>query len=185
MPLARLTDPIGQVHLGRYSSPGEIVLVELRAYGARRPFVDLATGQAVAQALKRTECLGYGHTLAWALLPDRLLWVNQLLPDGGSLARLVGSLKGRSTWLIARNRPGLGGRIWASGYEDRLITTRDELVAAVRSVVAAPVTEGLVTRSADYPYWDAAWLDQAAVGLMKSFTATRSPPGGSSRRPQP
>jgi REP-associated tyrosine transposase len=188
MPLARLTDPIGRVRLGRYSSPGEVVLAELRAYGARKPFVDLATGQAVAQALQHTQNLGYGRTLAWTLLPNRLLWLTQLLPDGGSLARLVGSLKGRSTWLITRQRAGLDGRIWASGYEDRLIGTLDSLVATLREVVAAPVTEGLVKRSADYPYWDAIWLDQAATGLNScrgdELRAAGSHPAGSTH-PRP
>jgi REP-associated tyrosine transposase len=162
MPLARLTDPIGQVRLGRYSSPGEVSLAELRAHGARRPFVELAAGQAVGQALRRTEQLRYCQTLAWVLLPDRLVWLHQLLPDGGSQARVIGSLKGRSTWLIGQGHPEFGGRIWASGYDDRLIVSRDELLDAIRMIVARPVTEGLVLRSADYPYWDAIGLDDVS-----------------------
>jgi hypothetical protein len=160
MPLARLTDPIGQVRLGRYSSPGEVAVAELRAHGAQRPFIDLETGQAVAQALTRTEDLGYCRNLAWVLLPDRLIWLNQLLPDGGTLARLVGSLKGRSTWHIARRKPELGGRIWAAGYDDQLITTREELLEAIRMIVRRPVAQGLVARSGDYPFWDSVGLDR-------------------------
>jgi len=172
MPLAHLTDPVGRVRLGRYSSAGEVALIELRAYGSRRPFVDLSAGRAVAQALGRAERLAYGRSLAWVLLPDRLLWLAQLLPDGMSLARLVGSVKGRSTWLIGSRRPELGGRIWAQGYDDEPITTRSSLIDALRSIVAAPAAAGLVSNAADYPYWDAAWLPVASDPPQGCSTAS-------------
>lgn len=154
MPIARLTDPIGRVQLGRYTHAGGIYLVRLLTHGGRRLFTDLATGRQVAQALIRTERLGYGQTLGWSLLEDRLLWLCHLSEDGRSLARLVGSFKGTSTWLLCRGRPKLYGKVWTSGYEDEALEGREALLGVVRRLVAAPVEAGLVSRSGEHPHWD-------------------------------
>ncbi|MFB6261862.1 MAG: transposase, partial [Thiohalorhabdaceae bacterium] len=56
-----------------------------------------------------------------------------------------------------RNLPG--SPVWQPGFHDRAIRREEDLEAVARYVVANPLRAGLVDRIADYPHWDAAWLD--------------------------
>ena len=140
---------------GRCSEPGRIYLLTT-VVRAREPlFRDLHPARLLIQELRRAHDCGQASSLAWVVMPDHLHWLVQL--KDGDLDSLMRQVKSRSAMAINRAR-GMTGAIWQEGFHDRALRFEDDVRAAARYVVANPLRAGLVTRLADYPFWDAIWL---------------------------
>lgn len=140
---------------GRCSELGRIYLLTT-VVRAREPlFRDLHPARLLIQELRRAHDSGLVSSLAWVLMPDHLHWLVQL--HDGELDSLMRQVKSRSAMAINRAQ-GMTGAIWQEGFHDRALRREDDVRAAARYVVANPLRAGLVTRLADYPFWDAIWL---------------------------
>ena len=74
--------------------------------------------------------------------------------------RRVNSLSAREI-----NRADGQGEVWKPAYHDRALRRDEDSRVAARYLIANPLRAGLVTRIADYPFWDAVWLDPRANPL--------------------
>lgn len=144
------------LRVGRCSLEGEIYLVSFGTVGRRSLFAHYLTASTVCRCLIDQRLWYRSRLLGWVLMPDHWHGVIQL-GQADDLSVVVQRLKTHSTRALRREVPGLG-RIWERGFQDRVLQTRQQVIASARSVVAQPVRAGLVERVADYPYWNAVWL---------------------------
>ena len=94
--------------------------------------------------------------LCWVLMPDH--WHGLLqLKEGECLQRQVLLIKSHTAKASNRAQSRTGS-VWARAFHDRALRRDEDLFKAARYLVANPVRAGLVSRVADYPYWDAIWL---------------------------
>ena len=119
-------------------------------------FRDFHLGCAAAASLTSRESLGDSRLLAWVLMPDHAHLLLQLGMHG-DLSSLVGRIKARTTKAVQRAAT-LPCGIWARGYHDRALRREDDVQAVARYIITNPIRAGLVQRSGNYPFWDAAWL---------------------------
>jgi putative transposase len=120
-------------------------------------FADLMTGRAVVRQMMRLESDGLVESLAFVLMPDHLHWL-LVLGENEDLSRLVGLFKGRSAREVnkALNRKG---PLWQRAFYDHALRKDEDVRKLARYIVANPVRAGIVKRAADYPLWDAVWVD--------------------------
>ena len=137
---------------GRVSIPGQYYHVTCATVHRVPVFIDWPAGRPVVTALRAAADAGDAETLAYCLMPDHLHWLLRL--GQPTLARVVGNMKGRSSW--ARRSPT--GHLWQRGYYDHAIRTDENLRNVARYIVANPLRAGLVTHIGDYPLWDTIWL---------------------------
>ncbi|CAN7289566.1 transposase [Aquipseudomonas alcaligenes] len=141
---------------GRFSETGRVYLLTTVTHGRQRLFDDFHTGRKVVEQLRETQSSGLAQTLCWVLMPDHLHWLVQL--EQGSLHRLAQRFKSRSAKAVNQHL-GTQGQVWQKGYHDRALRAEEDLIDLARYVVANPLRADLVSRIADYPLWDAVWLD--------------------------
>ena len=140
---------------GRVSIPGQYYHVTFATVNRAPVFSDWPAGRPVVNALRSAECAGDAHTLAYCLMPDHLHWLLEL--GSGTLAQVVGQLKGRSSRAYHASQ-SVAGHLWQRGYYDHAIRREENLRNVARYLVANPLRAGLVTRIGDYPLWDTIWL---------------------------
>lgn len=126
-----------------------------------------------------------GFVLSRAL-SDRRVWVNSrllawvLLPDGWQGLVQSGALDSPDIRLNRVREAGerawaqLGGQggLWAFGGHLTQLAGVNTPREAGRELVLAPVRCGLARRIADYPFWDAVWLD--APTTLPAHTSSAS-----------
>ncbi|HVK51568.1 MAG TPA: transposase [Pseudoxanthomonas sp.] len=142
--------------LGRYAVDGMVYLVNFSTAGRRALFSDYLTASTVCRCIIDARLWHRAHLLGWVLMPDTwhgLVRVTQF----DDLAIVVERIKTQTVHGLRRERPGLG-KVWASGFEDRLLRTEQDLLKGARAVVTQPVRAGIVAEPGDYPYWNAVWL---------------------------
>ena len=73
------------------------------------------------------------------------------------LNRFVQNLKSRSAIMLNREL-GIGGAFWSKGYYDHALRKNENIEDISDYIINNPVRAGIVSRAADYPFWNAAWL---------------------------
>jgi len=141
---------------GRWSAPFHVYLVTAVTEGRAPLFKEFWCAAMVATELVKLQREGSCHLLAWVLMPDHLHLLLELRE--ASLAQTMRTLKGRSAWRLNRVL-GKTGRVWQRGYHEHALRHDEQIVDAARYVVANPLRVGLVTRLAEYPFWDSVFLD--------------------------
>jgi putative transposase len=142
--------------MGRYAIEGQVYLVSFSTAGRRALFCDYLTASTVCRCIIDPRLWYRSRLLSWVLMPDR--WHGLVsVTHFDDLSVVVQRMKVHSTRGLRRERPGLG-RIWAAGFEDRLLRTEHEVLQSARSVLAQPMRAGIAARPGDYPYWNAVWL---------------------------
>ena len=139
---------------GRFSARGQVYLVTFTTCDRRALFrnEDLARA-ALASMLDRRNWIR-SRLLAWVLMPDH--WHGIVELGAESLSCLIRRLKANSARSVRIARGGIG-KVWADAFHDYALREEEGLVDIARYVVLNPVRAGLVSRIADYPYWDAIW----------------------------
>jgi putative transposase len=142
---------------GRWSEFGRAYMVTTVTEKRAPVFADLMTGRAVVRQMMRLESDGLVESLAFVLMPDHLHWL-LVLGENEDLSRLVGLFKGRSAREVnkALNRKG---PLWQRAFYDHALRKDEDVRKLARYIVANPVRAGIVKRAADYPLWDAVWVD--------------------------
>ena len=142
------------LRIGRVSKPGNSYLITCVVKDRLPIFKDFHTGRMLVSELKRLHDSGTANSLAWVVMPDHVHWLFEL--KAGSLATLVQSLKGRSSFEINKAY-GIKALTWQKGYYDKGIRSEKDLIETARYVIANPIRAGLVEREGDYPLWDSVW----------------------------
>ncbi|MNQ47860.1 Transposase IS200 like protein [compost metagenome] len=140
---------------GRFSEPGRIYLLTAVTHERVPLFSRWDCACLVAREIHATRGSTTLQTLAWVLMPDHLHWLVQL--QTGTLEEHVQRLKSRSAIGLNALRNG-SGRLWQKGFHDHALRREEDVRAVARYVVANPLRARLVTRLADYPFWNAIWL---------------------------
>ncbi|KAA3627981.1 MAG: transposase [Proteobacteria bacterium] len=142
---------------GRWSLPHHAYLITTVTHERNPIFRDLCVARILIHEMRYHEQSGWLRSLAWVVMPDHLHWLF-ILERSCSLAQLIKSLKGRSARSI---NGGLrrSGRVWQQSFHDHGVRDDEDLRVLARYVVANPLRAGLVERLAEYPHWDAVWLD--------------------------
>ena len=142
---------------GRVSLPHQAYLVTVTTHHRQALFAGFAAGRAVCRGFSASTEAGDAALLAWVLMPDHVHWLLQLGADA-SLGRVVAKWKAAATRALHAHTAHTG-ETWSRGFHDRALRHDEDLRAAARYVGLNPVRAGLVTRVADYPFWDAVWLN--------------------------
>ena len=139
---------------GRHSETGGIYLITSTTHQRHPHFTEFHTAREVVHAMRHET--HHVETLAFVVMPDHLHWLLRLR-EQVPLERVVRNVKAFSARRINETTRRCGP-IWQSGFHDHALRRERDLVALARYVVANPLRAGLVTRLADYPHWDAAWI---------------------------
>ncbi len=142
---------------GRGSEPGRLYLLTAVTVRRQPLFADWRCARAACASLHASALQQDAEMLCWVLMPDH--WHGLVrLGDNIDLPTLMQALKGASARATNLAR-GRGGAVWEPGYWERALRQEADTATAARYVVHNPVRAGLVRRAAEYPYWDALWLD--------------------------
>ena len=146
---------------GRVSIPGQCYLLSFVVDGRRPVFLDPAHARAASRTLNRRGLWKDSELLAWVIMPDHAHLLARL---GGSdrLQQLVTRIRAAISREVRSAGSGVGS-LWQSGFHDRAVRSDEDLRAVARYVVANPLRAGVVEVLADYPYWDATWMEQGSA----------------------
>jgi len=149
---------LGYQHLrkGRVSIDHQIYLVTTVTQNRTAIFSDFMVACAACRSFSAAEMLTCNQLLCWTLMPDHVHWLLQL-GEGQDLSKLVGKLKAVSA--KATKQKGVVRQVWSAGFHDHALRRDEDLLAVARYVVANPLRARLVNRVADYPFWDAVWVN--------------------------
>jgi REP element-mobilizing transposase RayT len=140
---------------GRVSLPGRVYLVTTVTRGRDPVFANFVAGCGAARCFEDARVIGDACMLAWVLMPDHAHWLIRL-GDGHTLATVVNRLKSASARNVNHSLHRRGP-VWARAFHDHAMRAEEDLRRGARYVIANPLRAGLVSRIADYPFWDAVW----------------------------
>lgn len=151
-----------ELRKGRYSQHNQTYLVTSVTDQRQTVFTDFYLGRIVVQAMHHQHQQGNVQSLAFVIMPDHLHWLF-ILQNQNTLAKVMQQVKGNSAFKIQKIRHERGDiqagqALWQAGYYDHALRKEDDLRKFARYIVANPLRAGLVTKIAEYPLWDAAWL---------------------------
>lgn len=143
---------------GRYSEPHRLYLVTTATF-QRQPFFDnWQIGRIVIGEMKRvSDEEELVESKAWVLMPNHLHWLFALT-DKTDLANVMRLVKGRSAHNI-NERLIRKGPVWDKAFHEHALRKDEDVINVARYIVANPLRAGLVKRTADYPLWDAIWVE--------------------------
>ena len=142
---------------GRRSEVGRVYFLTTVTSGRQPLFASHAAAALMSRLMAGQDAWPGALLWAWVLMPDH--WHGLLELQGDEpLASVVKRAKGTSArrFNLAQGRQG---SVWRDGFHERAIRSHESLRATARYLVANPVRAGLVESVADYPFWDAFWLD--------------------------
>lgn len=135
---------------GRHSQAGHIYLLTTATKGRLAVFDDFTHARQLIGVLREQQQRQHAKTLAFVVMPDHLHWLMQL-GDRVPLSMCMRNVKTLSDLRIGRP-------IWQTGFHDHALRDEEDLPRIARYIVANPVRAGLVTRTGQYPHWDAIWV---------------------------
>ena len=91
-------------------------------------------------------------------MPNHLHWLFALT-DKTDLANVMRLVKGRSAHYI-NTRLARKGPVWDKAFHEHALRKDEDIINIARYIVANPLRAGLVKIIADYPLWDAIWLEE-------------------------
>lgn len=109
----------------------------------------------MVRQLRQQRDEGRADTLCFVVMPDHLHWLMVL--RAGTLSETVRLFKGRS----ARE---LGRPLWQANFFGHAVRGDEDLRKLARYIVANPLRSGIVEHIADFPLWDAIWLEETLRG---------------------
>ncbi|HDS1556686.1 transposase [Stenotrophomonas sp. TWI169] len=120
----------------------------------RRVFADPRCAACLVDSLRYVEHMGLSHSFAWVVMPDHLHWLVQL--RDGTLARLMGTLKSRSSRLLGQQF-GVQTPLWQPSYFDHAVRTEDAIRRHALYILGNPVRAGLAVQLDEYPFAWCRW----------------------------
>lgn len=148
------------LRIGRHSQAGHAYLVTVTTWQRQTLFNRFDLARTACRAFTRSGAAGDADLLTWVLMPDHVHWLIRLKNE--PLARVVARMKA-SVSRDLHHSGEIESPIWARAFHDRAIRHDQDLRAAARYIVANPLRAGLCRALADYPFWNAIWLDGDAA----------------------
>ncbi|MBP3985153.1 transposase [Pseudoxanthomonas helianthi] len=142
--------PSPRLLIGRHSQPLAWYAITAVSHGRESFFSNPAIAEVVRGEIEALEAEGFIRSEAWALMPDHLHWLFQLLD--GPIGTAMQRFKSRSARAI-RLLTGGAGPLWQRGYYEHRLRSDEDLIAQARYIIANPVRAGMVKRIEDHPYW--------------------------------
>ncbi|MCB7146503.1 transposase [Stenotrophomonas maltophilia] len=121
----------------------------------RRPvFEDPRCATCLVDALRYVERMGLSRSFAWVVMPDHLHWLMQL--RDGSLARMMGTVKSRSSRLLGQQF-GIQTPLWQPSYFDHAVRSEEALRRHALYILGNPIRAGLTLHLDEYPFAWCRW----------------------------
>ena len=149
-------------YIGRYSYHLEFTTLD------RRPLFETAENVELVRTQLSRACRENAVAVAaWCFMPDHLHMVVDGLGEDAAAKEFIGAFKQYSGFYFKRARRET---LWQRYGFDRVLRDETERMFAILYVIANPVTAGLVSDPADYPFvgselysWDELRLMSDAV----------------------
>ncbi len=139
---------------GRASIKNQHYLITATVLERNPVFNQAEAAEMVLKSLHWCEKQGKIVLNAAVVMPDHLHFVMSL--HGGSLARLMHSLKGYTAYKI-NELLKKKGPFWQPQYHDHAVRQEEDLNEVVLYTLYNPVRAGLVNDFHDYPFWYCRW----------------------------
>jgi len=121
----------------------------------RRPvFADPRCAECLVDTLRFVEREGLSRSFAWVVMPDHVHWLMQL--RAGTLARLMGTLKSRSSRLLGQ-KFGVKTPLWQPSYFDHAVRNEEALRRHALYILGNPIRAGLAAELDEYPFAWCRW----------------------------
>jgi len=161
MPMPSIAPGHRALRKGRDTRPNGLYLLTTTTHGRRPMLAQWHCARAAAASLAQPESWPGAELLCWVLMPDH--WHGLVrLQDSGALGVAMRHAKGRSARAV-NFALGRSGPVWSRAFHDHALRADEDILRCARYVIANPLRAGLVKRIGDYPYWDAVWLEHAAI----------------------
>ena len=95
--------------------------------------------------------------LTWVLMPDHFHGLLRLDGPGAELSKVVGGLKGASSYVINKHLKR-AGKLWQPAFHDRALREEEDRINISRYIVGNPLRKELVTDLKYYSFWDSVYL---------------------------
>ena len=116
----------------------------------RQVFRDSSVIELVLEQIQFTAIEQSVENSAYCFMWDDLHMLATGTADSTDLIKFATLMKQRSAWRFGRRRDG---RLWQSGYYDRVLREDESMQGVVRYIVENPVRGGIVSSPGDYPHW--------------------------------
>src|SRR5688572_13897972 len=118
--------------------------------------------------------------IAYCFMPDHLHVLAEGHAPSSDLKAFMATAKQRAAHAA---RPWIRGRLWQSGYFDRILREEDSAQEIARYILQNPIRAGLVTSARDYPFLGSEILSkdqliESTSGRPYNAAARKGPPYG-------
>lgn len=142
---------------GRYSQENGEYFITFNTQHKQPYFHDFTLACLFCQQIVINEAKYHCTWLTWVLMPDHFHGLLRLNTGSTNLSKVVGTLKGTSSFIINKTRQGKD-KLWQSSFYDRALRAEDDRKNIARYIVANPLRKGLVKNITDYPFWNSVYL---------------------------
>ncbi|MCF3497933.1 transposase [Stenotrophomonas maltophilia] len=143
-----------QLERGRHSRIGGYYVLTTVVRHRRPVFEDPRCATCLVGALRYVERTGLSRSFAWVVMPDHLHWLMQL--RDGSLARMMGTVKSRSSRLLGQQF-GIQTPLWQTSYFDHAVRSEEALRRHALYILVNPIRAGLTLHLDEYPFAWCRW----------------------------
>ncbi|MEO9944558.1 transposase [Paraglaciecola sp.] len=142
---------------GRYSLAECEYFITFNTLDRQPFFKDFDLACLFSQQISVNETKHHCTWLTWVLMPDHFHGLVRLGLKDSNLSKLVGALKGASSFKINKHR-GCSGNVLQPSFYDRALRAEDDRKNMARYIVANPLRKGLVRHIKYYPFWNSVYL---------------------------
>ena len=134
----------------RYSQIEHIYSVTFCTVNRKPFFLDFRLARTIVNEMKHQDAMKRTETLAFVVMPDHVHWLFKL--KNTSLGEVMRNVKSCTAHQF-------GQPLWQKGYYEHQVRKEQCLVKLSRYIVANPLRAKLVDTIANYPFWDAVWME--------------------------
>ena len=142
---------------GRYSQEQGEYFITFNTQNKQSYFNDFNLACLFCQQIAINEAKYHCTWLTWVLMPNHFHGLLRLESGSNNLSKVVGTLKGRSSFVINK-KSHCNGKLWQASFYDRALRVEDDRKNIARYIVANPLRKGLVNSTGDYPFWNSVYL---------------------------
>jgi len=142
---------------GRYSQEQGEYFITFNTQNKQPYFNDFNLACLFCQQITLNEKKHHCTWLTWVLMPDHFHGLLRLDNKNENLSKVVGALKGSSSFVINKELKNKG-KLWQSSFYDRALRAEDDRKNISRYIAANPLRKKLVSNVSDYPFWNSVYL---------------------------
>ncbi|MBL0702230.1 MAG: transposase [Desulfosarcina sp.] len=142
---------------GRYSQEQGEYFITFNTQNKQPYFNDFNLACLFCQQITLNEKKHHCTWLTWVLMPDHFHGLLRLDNKNENLSKVVGALKGSSSFVINKELKNKG-KLWQSSFYDRALRAEDDRKNISRYIAANSLRKKLVSNVGDYPFWNSVYL---------------------------